>query len=124
MDPRSRREGSPRTGALPPRAVIRRLRREMAAAADPSRAKGMQTYMKSTMPYYGINLPAVRVITRQVLGDAEMGCEELRETVLQLWRGARRREERYAAMYLLTRKSQRSCVTPALMPVFEEMVAT
>ncbi|HEY1454863.1 MAG TPA: DNA alkylation repair protein, partial [Candidatus Dormibacteraeota bacterium] len=26
----------------------------MAAAANPERAVGMQAYMKSTMPYYGI----------------------------------------------------------------------
>ena len=96
----------------------------MAAAADPERAIGMQAYMKSTMPYYGIRLPGVRTISRDVFGDVEMSCDEWRKTLLALWRGARRREERYAAAYLLTMKRHRACVTPGLMPVLEEMVVS
>jgi len=96
----------------------------MAAAADPGRAVGMQAYMKSTMPYYGIRLPGVRTISRDVFGDVDMSCDEWRRTLLALWRGARRREERYAAMYLLTMKRHRACVTPALMQVLEEMVVS
>jgi 3-methyladenine DNA glycosylase AlkD len=104
--------------------VIRKLRRAMAAAADPKRAIGMQAYMKSTMPYYGLTLPVVRTISREVFGDMEMECNEWRETLLELWRGARRREERYAAMFLLTMKRHRNCLTPALMPMLEQMVVT
>jgi len=96
----------------------------MAAAADPGRAVGMQAYMKSTMPYYGIRLAGVRTISRDVFGDVDMSCDEWRRTLLALWRGARRREERYAAMYLLTMKRHRACVTPALMQVLEEMVVS
>ncbi|TMF64211.1 MAG: DNA alkylation repair protein [Chloroflexi bacterium] len=96
----------------------------MALAADPKKAVGMQAYMKSTMPYYGLNLLAVRRVSRQVFGDMEMGCLEWRETLLELWRGARHREERYAAMFLLTMKRHRDCVRPGLMPMLEEMVVT
>ena len=94
----------------------------MAAAANPEKAAGMRAYMKSTMPYYGLNLPAVRAISRQVFAEMDLGCTEWQKTVLELWRGARRREERYAAMYQLTMKRHRDCVTPALMPMLEEMV--
>jgi len=104
--------------------VIRKLRRAMAAAADPKRAIGMQAYLKSTMPYYGLTLPVVRTISRGVFGDVEMECNEWRETLLEIWHGARRREERYAAMFLLTMNRHRECVTPALMPMLEEMVVT
>jgi len=96
----------------------------MAAAADPAKAAGMQAYMKSTMPYFGLNLPGVRLVSHHVFADVEMRCEEWRGTLLELWRGARHREERYAAMYLLTMKRHRDCVTPRLMPVLEEMVVT
>src|SRR5947209_421258 len=54
----------------------------MALAADPKKAVGMQAYMKSTMPYYGLNLLAVRRVSRQVFGDMEMGCLEWRGTPL------------------------------------------
>jgi 3-methyladenine DNA glycosylase AlkD len=94
----------------------------MTAAANPEKATGMQAYMKSAMPYYGINLPEVRAIARRVFDGATMSCDERRATVLELWRGARRREERYVAMYLLDRG--RDCLTPADMPMLEELVVS
>ena len=45
------------------------------------------------MPYFGVNLPAVRAISRQVFAETDLGCTEWQKTVLELWRGARRREE-------------------------------
>ena len=104
--------------------MIRKLRREMAAAADPVRAAGMQAYMKSTMPYYGLRLPQVRAISRRVFEDAGMSCDEWRKTILELWRGARRREERYTAQYLLGSRQHRDCLRPADMPMLEELVVT
>ncbi|MGA2262717.1 MAG: DNA alkylation repair protein [Acidobacteriota bacterium] len=34
--------------------LIRELRRALRAQADPGKAAAMKAYMKSTMPYYGI----------------------------------------------------------------------
>jgi len=96
----------------------------MAAAADPRRAAGMQAYMKSTMPYYGIRLPGVREIARHVFDAERMECDEWWATILELWRGARRREERYAAVYLLNLKRHAECLTPASMAMLEEMIVT
>ena len=92
----------------------------MAAAADPERAAGMQAYMKSTMPCYGLRLPEVRAIAQRVLDGAD--GEEWRETVMELWRGARRREERYVAQYILDRNQKR--LTPNDVPMLEELVVT
>jgi 3-methyladenine DNA glycosylase AlkD len=103
---------------------IPRLRREMAAAANPQKAIGMQAYMKSAMPYYGINMPELRAISRGVFDGSAMQCEEWRKTIVDLWRGAHYREERYAALYLLAMKRHRNCLTPNLMPMLEEMVVT
>jgi 3-methyladenine DNA glycosylase AlkD len=104
--------------------VIAALRRAMARAANPKKALGMQKYMKSTMPYYGLNLPEVRAISRQVLEASRLDCAEWRKTILELWRGASYREERYAALYLLRTKEHRDCITADLMPMLEEMVVT
>src|SRR5207244_10774970 len=95
----------------------------MALAADPKKAVGMQAYMKSTMPYYGLNLPAVRRVSRQLFGDMEMGCHEWRETLLELWRGARHREERYAALVLLTMERPRHCGRPGPIASLHEPAA-
>jgi 3-methyladenine DNA glycosylase AlkD len=96
----------------------------MAATADPQRAVGQQAYMKSSMPFYGLVLPEVRAITDRVFGGSEMDCARWRSTILGLWRGARRREERYAALHLLRSGKHRACVTFDEMPMLEELVVT
>jgi len=104
--------------------VIEQLRRRMKVAADPLKAAGMQAYMKSTMPYHGVNMPQLRAISREVFDGSSMSCLEWSETILELWRDARYREERYAAMFLLGMKRHRECITPAIMPMLEEMIVT
>ena len=96
----------------------------MKVAADPLKAAGMQAYMKSTMPYHGVNMPQLRAISREVFDGSSMSCLEWSETILELWRDARYREERYAAMFLLGMKRHRECITPAIMPMLEEMIVT
>ena len=104
--------------------MIDRLRRKMAAAGDPERARGQQAYMKSAMPYYGLKLPEVRAICREVLDADMMTCDRWKETILALWRGAKRREERYAAMYMLDMRRHAECLSPKDMPMLEELVVS
>jgi 3-methyladenine DNA glycosylase AlkD len=96
----------------------------MAASANPTRAKAIQAYMKSTMPYYGINMPEVRTITREVFDGTPMTCDELRDLIVMLWRGARFREERYSVQILLAQKRYLACLGPVDMPMLEEMIVT
>ena len=104
--------------------MIGRLRRRMAAEADPERAVAQQAYMKSAMPFYGLRLPQVRSICREVFDGEATTCEEWKATILELWRGARRREERYAAMYMLNLRRHADCLSPRDMPMLEELVVT
>ena len=104
--------------------MIGRLRRRMAAEADPERAAAQQAYMKSAMPYYGLRLPQVRAICRELLEGEAMTCEQWKQTILEMWRGARRREERYAAMYMLNLRRHADCLSPRDMPMLEELVVT
>jgi len=97
----------------------------MSKLANPERARAMRAYMKSAMPYYGLSLPQVRGVCKAVFAERELGsCAGWKSAVLELWRGARRREERYAALYLLRLTRYRECVGPDLMPMIEEMVET
>ena len=97
----------------------------MAGAADPERARGMQAYMKSTMPYYGVTSPRVEAVCKLVFAEHPFpSCVEWRAAILELWRGARYREERYAAIRLVSFKAHRECWTPALIPMLEEMIVT
>ena len=83
----------------------------------------MQAYMKSTMPYYGVTSPKVDVICKKIFAEHSLeSCGEWRDAILELWRSARFREERYAAIRLISVKRHRECWTPGLMPMLEEMI--
>jgi 3-methyladenine DNA glycosylase AlkD len=101
------------------------MRSALAAASDPERAPRMQAYMKSEMPYRGIAAPDMRAISKRVFADHPLpSCEAWRSAVLELWRGARFREERYAAIELLALRRHRDCRTPDVLPLYEEMITT
>ena len=105
--------------------LLRDLRKQMEAQADPSRAAGQQAYMKSAMPYHGITLPQVRAICRPMFAALPpMDCEQWRDEVLAVWRGAKFREERYAALELADDRRFASCLTPDAMPMLDEIVVT
>lgn len=106
-------------------AVATAMRSALAAAADPGRAPGMQAYMKSEMPYRGISAPDMRAISKRVFADHPLEtCGEWREAVMELWREAQFREERYAAIGLLGDRRHRDCRTPEVLPMYEEIIIT
>ena len=85
----------------------------------------MQAYMKSDMPYRGISSPEMRAITKRVFAEHPLAtCDKWSAAVLELWRGARFREERYAAIALLADRAHRACRTPDALPMYEEMITT
>jgi 3-methyladenine DNA glycosylase AlkD len=99
------------------------MRAALAAAADPERAPRLQAYMKSEMPYRGIAAPDIRAISRRIFAEHPLSsCAEWRSAVLDLWRDARFREERYAAIELLAHRRHRDCLTPDVLPMYEEMI--
>lgn len=105
--------------------LVRLVRAELAAAANPEDAVAMQAYMKSSMPYYGVRATAMRAACRRAFTMHPLAtCALWRSEVLELWRGARHREERYAAIELVLLKRHRECWSPRLMPMLEEMVVT
>ena len=99
------------------------IRARLAAAADPARAPAMQAYMKSAMPYRGVQMPEVRRACREVFRAAPPATfEAWTAAVLVLWRDAQYREERYAALEL-SGDRRFVALLPAL-PMYEEMVVT
>lgn len=84
----------------------------------------MQAYMKSRMPFYGVPAPALRVVCRRVFATSELrSAEEWRSAVLALFRGAKHREERYAAV-LLAERGARKFEDMDALPMYEEMITT
>jgi 3-methyladenine DNA glycosylase AlkD len=105
--------------------VIDAVRAGLAALADPAKAPGMQAYMKSDMPFYGVQKPARVALSREVFAAHPVGSfEEWRDTVLALWRDATYREERYMAIALVEAKRYRAFRTMDALPLYEELIVS
>ena len=107
------------------RSLLRTLRRELHAVADPEKASGMQRYMKSEMPYYGVQKPARTKICKALFQAYPMRTfDDWTENVLGLWRGAKFREEHYVALDLAGTKAYSEYQTMKTLPMYEEMVVS
>jgi 3-methyladenine DNA glycosylase AlkD len=107
------------------RMLLHRVRVALQDAADPSRAPAMQAYMRSAMPFHGVLAPSLRKVCRTVFADMPLAsAAEWRAQVLALWRGARFREERYAAIHLTGDPRAERFQTFSAMPIYEEMIVT
>ena len=101
--------------------LIAAIRSRLQEAADPSRAAGAQAYMKSEMPYLGVRVPEVRRIVKAAAAELPpAGVEDLKSTVLALWRGAVCREEQYAAIDLTGLRIVAR--EPGMLAVYEEII--
>lgn len=101
------------------------LLEELRAAADPERAQGQQAYMKSAMPFFGVTVPEVRRIVSSLVRERPFAdADAWQDTLLDIWRGAGKREERYAAVEILNHARHRRWVTPSVFPTIEELVVT
>ena len=100
------------------RAALRRV-------ADPAKASPMQAYMKSKMPYLGVNAVPLRKVCREVFAGVDFPTAAAwRRAVLGLWRGARFREERYCAIELTGVRRFDRFQDMAALPMYEEMIVT
>jgi 3-methyladenine DNA glycosylase AlkD len=103
--------------------VIADVRRELASAANSKNAPAMQAYMKSTMPYRGVNSPAQLRIWKAVFERRPLvDFDTWQDTALALWREATYREERYGAIALTGARQYRHFQTLATIPMYEEFV--
>jgi 3-methyladenine DNA glycosylase AlkD len=103
--------------------VIDTIRSGLAELADPAKAPDMQAYMKSSMPFYGVQKPARVKLARAVFVDLDT-FEAWRSTVLELWHGATFREERYMALAVLRDRRYRHFRTLDALGLYEELIVT
>jgi 3-methyladenine DNA glycosylase AlkD len=109
---------------MPATDLAAEVRARFAAHADPALAAPMQAYMKSALPFHGIPAPLRRRLTAEAV--AAHPCADtpaLAQAMEALWRDARFREERYAAVELprLGRRHPK-LVSFALLPLAEHFV--
>lgn len=109
------------------RALIDAVRSALAEAADAVKAPEMQRYMRSALPFFGVQRPGRAAIARAVFADHPLdGFDVWHDTTLALWREATHREERYLALALLRDRRYRAHRTGAavLIPLYDELVVT
>ncbi len=85
----------------------------------------MQAYMKSSMPYLGVQTPVLRQTVRPLFRAHPLETfPEWSAAVLELWRAARYREERYTAIELAGFPRYRPFRTLDAVPMYEEMIVS
>ncbi|RSM86002.1 DNA alkylation repair protein [Kibdelosporangium aridum] len=105
--------------------LVDAVRVELKRAADPVKAPEMQRYMKSEMLFRGVAKPERTVLAKKLFAEHVMSdVDELRQTTLELWRGAEYREERYLAIDLTGDRRYARWQTKDLLPMYDEMIVT
>lgn len=104
---------------------VNEIRRSLADNANPEKAEGMRAYMKSEMPFRGVQKPLRRKLFREALEAHPIADKEVwSDAVLDLWRNAGYREERYMALELAGAKGYLHFRELDTLPMLEEMVVT
>jgi 3-methyladenine DNA glycosylase AlkD len=107
------------------RGLLTTINSELRAVADPDRAAGAQAYMKSEMPFLGVAAGPLRKACRRVFADKAIpSAAAWRREVLAIWRNARFREERYAAIELTGARAYRAYQDLAALEMYEEMIVS
>ena len=105
--------------------LVQEIRQALADHANPDKAEGMRAYMKSDMPYRGVQKPARIKICRAAFRRHPIPSKDAwLDVVLDLWRNAEYREERYSALDLAGAKQYLEFRVFDTLPMFEEMVVT
>ena len=101
------------------------IRRALADHANQDKADGMRAYMKSEMPFRGVQKPARHKLVNAALRTHRLDNKTAwQSTVFELWRNAEFREERYIALDIAGAPKCRPFRTLDTLPMFEEFVLT
>ncbi|MBL7501658.1 DNA alkylation repair protein [Frankia sp. CNm7] len=105
--------------------LVDAVRAALAAAADPAKAPGMRAYMKSEMPFLGVQKGPRERALRPVFAEHPLATAgQWEAAALRLWRQAGFREERYGAIALTGHRPYRAFWTPDALPLYQEMIST
>lgn len=101
-------------------AVCALARASLSAQADPDKAGAMQAYMKTDMPFYGVQKPGLVPILRRLVREfPPESRDEYEDVVTALW-GLPHREEKYLAQGVATAHEQ--FIIPESLPLYRRMI--
>jgi 3-methyladenine DNA glycosylase AlkD len=106
-------------------ALVTAVRAGLAELANPAKALDMRAYMKSEMPFRGVQKPARTVLAAKLFAEYPLATKDAWvATVRELWHGATFREERYVALDLSGQRRYAGWQAPDLVPLYEELIVT
>ncbi len=100
--------------------VVEHVRNELAALADPDKAQAMAAYLKTDMPFYGVQAAPRRSIVKRLVKAAPAASHtDYLHTVADLWQQPHR-EEKYAAIdYAILHPAH---IVSASVPLYRKMI--
>lgn len=105
--------------------LVADVRRMLADAGDPERARQQAAYMKSAMPFHGVAKSELDALLRPLLGPWPFTDRHAWETtILDLWDDAGHREERYAALAIARHRRARPWQEPSMLTVHRHLVVS
>lgn len=101
------------------------LRKAFESARNDADASAMQRYMKSQMPFYGLQANTRRKLQNGVFRHHAIdSTDQLIDVASTLWNEAKHREERYAAIDLPAFRDYRRFETLQCIPTYETWIRT
>ena len=105
--------------------LVTAARAGLAAAADPAKAPGMQRYMRSEMPFYGVQAPVVRNLIRRLVDEHPLETwDDWADSIRALYDGATHREERYVALGLAGHRRYRRYRDVGSLDLYRHLAVT
>lgn len=105
--------------------MIEATRRGLAELADPTLAAGMQAYMRSEMPFRGVQKPQRTELLRRLSAEHPLDTPaDWARAVRTLWDDAQYREERYLALALTGLPRYAGWQSPELVPLYRHLIVT
>lgn len=96
------------------------VKQQLQQRSDPLKAAPMAAYMKTDMPFYGVQKKGRVAVMRAVKRGFQLVTQtEYEQTVIRLWEGIHR-EEKYLAIQ--TAQTYSHFITPVSMPLYQRLI--
>jgi len=100
--------------------LVQFVQTQLKALEDPEKAQKMAAYMKTDMPFYGVQKPQRAEIYKQIKKQFPLTQREAyEEAILALWH-LPHREEKYTALYILGKYKR--MVSLDSLPLYERLI--
>lgn len=100
--------------------VVQLVQKELKAKRNAVKAKEMAAYMKTDMPFYGVQKPDRALIYKQLKRDYKPNSyKDYTDVVLALWK-LKHREEKYSALTIACQHDE--FITSKSLPLFERLI--